>query len=281
LLLLQGALLLVPPVALIYTENRCLGAVFFVLVGGVWTLIALASIVIRFFGLKPKEEKFPAPNFGFTNQSGTIFAVFFGAAAVGVIGEQVVFASENLSLLTVDMVKLVASTSALYTLLMVLVERAHRSDRIAWTYQLETDLLLGDLSPESVARKIELRGLGLRVQDVMDRYIEDIDRRFVQLAAMIDQGAAEIESIKDVPKEYRAEREARYQAVMNPIVGFIDALRSDCGEFGSYLEKIRKSSGDNNKSALSVLVSNLMLRNKKYEENLNLATARVAILLGK
>lgn len=273
--LFEGALYLLPPLI----AWRFLGLGWSVITLGLFGLIffgfSVAAISSHLFNIDAVGEKFPKPDFGLTTRADILSDLFFGAAFALSILEQGRFAWEHQETFTMELAKQVALLSALYLLIVVTVQRKLQSNGIAWTYELETEVLLGSVSVEVAIRRIEHRGLGPRLQDVMDRFFDDLDRRFVELNTLFSECSQKLESVKDVPLQYGAERAARVQGATQMVSAHIAGLAHDCAEFGRYLEKLDQKNVGALKATLAPHLLSLKARHESYLERLQEAKAKL------
>ena len=256
------------------------GAAIFGLSGLVFVLIGLAAIGSPLFKLKTNPEKFPKPSFGETTRAEALTNLCFGIAFSLAILEQGMFAWEHRGVITIELAKQLTLVAVLYVLLLVTAWRKIRSDSIAWTYDRETELLLGTVSAEVAARRIEDRALGPRLQDVMDRFFEDMDSRFNEIDSLFDQCRSKLESVREVPPEYGAERASRIREATLALSAHIDALTSECNEFGSYLIELETESIGSRKAILAPHIARLKARHETYTERLGNAKAERKKLVG-
>lgn len=192
LVLLHGTSLLLPPLLSLIYVGKTLGSIILGLFGLVIVITSIMAIGSRLFYLRAKTEKFPKPDFEPTTRGEMIFVILSGVAFSMAVLEQIKFGWEHRGIMSVTFAKQLALLAALYLLALLIVIRKLRSNRIAWTYELETELLLGSITAEVAARRIEHRALGPRLQDVMDRFFDDLDCRVKILGSLFEIGRAHV-----------------------------------------------------------------------------------------
>ena len=157
--------------------------------------------------------------------------------------------------------------------------RRRQNESIAWTYDLETDLVLGAISPEVAIRRIENRRLGPRLQDLVDRFFDNLDERFGSLDTMLNECKEKVNAAKQVPEQYPAERAARMMEASEEVADQIKGLVAECEDFGSYLKTLEKESiGDRSVGLTPVLVS-LWARHESYTTRARAANSELERLL--
>jgi hypothetical protein len=278
LMLLLGTLLLLPPIFSLAFFGKSWGAAVLCLFGLTLVGMSITAIGSRLLNLEMNTEKFPKPDFVLTTRADTLNSVCLGIAFSLAILEQGMFAWEHRGAMSAELAKQLILLAVLYLLLLVTVLRKLHCNRIAWTYELETELLLGVVSTEVAARRIEHRGLGPRLQDVMDRFFDDMDLRISELDSLFDQCRSKLESVKEVPPEYSAERASRIREATLDVCAHIGALSSDCTEFGSYLKRLAEKSVVTWKAILAPHVACLNAKHEIYEERLDSAKAKLKML---
>lgn len=275
LMLLLGTLLLLPPTALALVAGMSWSSVICGFFGLAWVVFGVAAIVYRLLNLEANSEKFPKPAFGPTARSSVLFDLLSGIALSITLVAQGSLAWEHREVFTSDLAKQLILVAALYLLVVTAVQRRLQSDGIAWTYELETELLLGTVSAEIAVRRIEHRGLGPRLQDVMDRFFDDLDQRIGQLDLLFDQCRSKLESVREVPKEYGTERAARIQEATNALSAHVEGLANDSDEFGRYLKKLEARNIGARKAILSLHLASLRSRYEIYAGRIRGAKARL------
>jgi hypothetical protein len=271
LFLLQGLLLLLPPIFSFLIIGKSWGAFICGLIGFCFFLMGGLAVTSRLFGSKKENERFPKPDFVTANRTIFLLDVIFAVAFILAIFEQGKFAWENQGQFTSEIVKQSALVGAFYILLIITIRRQVQNKSIAWTYELETELLLGYVPPEVAVRRIEHRALGPRLQDVMDRFFDDMDGDFEKLSLLFEKSSEKIASVRDVPEQYQAERAARLKEATKELSDQIEKMISDFKDFGAYVKKLEKVSLASKNKLLAPHLESLKTRQKKYEINLESA----------
>ena len=183
--LLMGVLIFLPPVALWLLAGKSVGAVVLSLLGVMYIVSSVISILKPLFPVSQKMERFPKPEFGLTRRADVTRYLLFGALFVTAIIEQIAHFRGIQGGVSIEEVRPMVLLAALYLLVLITVFRKMKNNGIAWTYELETDIVLGVTPPEVAIRKIENRRLGPRLQDIVDRFFDDLDQRFAELDTML------------------------------------------------------------------------------------------------
>lgn len=265
LMLLISMLIFLPPAALWLLVGKSIGVIILSFLGLLSIIFSLSSILKPLFRQSQTMERFPKPEFGLTKRDDAIAELVMGALLIVPIIEQILYIRNMQSGVSVE-IKPTILLGVLYLLALITIARTHKNYSIAWTYELETDIVLGIISPEVAVRKIENRRLGHRLQDVVDRFFDDLDRRFSEVDSNLTECNEKINAAKEVPAHYPAERAARLNAASDGLADMIDALAADCSEFREYLEKLEQKSGKGRKAILEPILASLKVRHKLYEQ---------------
>ena len=266
LVLLQGLLLLIPPLMFIVVVGKTFGSIALCLMGVAFVGFSARSILRSAFSVPVKQEKFPKPDFGLTKRADVIGDLVFGAIFVVSIVEQGAFLQSAMSGLSADDAKQLVLMGALYLLVGFAVRRKLHSDSTAWTYELETEVVLEAVTPDVAIRRIEHRRLGPRLQDVMDRFFDDLDRRFAVLDTRVEDCRQKLLAAKEVPDQYPAERAARVKEATDSVSSDIESLVSDCGEFRTYLSRLEEKRKGGRMAVLAPVLTSLKSRHESYDE---------------
>lgn len=261
LVLLKGALLLAPPLGLGIVAGKSVGLFPVGLLGFVFVTVSILAIASALLSNKSTKERFPKPEFGLSRRANAIFELLFGLLLLISIGEQVAFAMTLKAGLSMEEVRQLVLVGVLYLLVLIVVERRLQNDSIAWTYEMETDLVIERVSPDVAIRRIENRRLGPRLQDVVDRFFDELDERFGALNSMLEECAKKIESARKVPAEYPAERTARLQEASAQVTEHISSIGSDLKEFREYLTKLEPKLRGNSR----LVFASLAAKHEMYE----------------
>lgn len=276
LVLLKGILILTPPVGLIVMTGKSLGAIALAFMGFSFVAVSITAILGPIFRVKSVREKFPKPVFGISRRAQVGFELLFGLLFLAAIAEQIAYLGKIHGGISMEEVRQMVLLAVLYLLIIITVGRRLQNDSIAWTYEMETDLVIGAVSPEVAVRRIENRRLGPRLQDVVDRFFDELDKRFDALSLMLEECSDKIASAKQVPEEYPAERASRVQEASAQVAKHIADLSADCKEFKIHLSKLELKLIGNSQLVLSSLAS----RHKSYEDRAREAKSKLDRLLG-
>lgn len=272
LYLVEGVWLLLPPALLFFVSGISAAAGFVALFGVVAIALSVEVIVYRLRSKGADSERFPEPRFRTTRRGDIISDLVFGAGFTYVVLNQFFIIGPQAISAPSTFTKTLALIGLLYLLVLVTIRRRRDSHSIAWTYELETDVLLGTVSPDAALRRIEHRALGPRLQDVVDRFFDELDKKF----SVFDQSSSECRdallAVKDIPEKYQAERAAHIEKASAASKSQMEILRSDIAAFSAYLEKLNKKKSD---PRLSPVLESLAARNIGYSERLRTARAHL------
>lgn len=267
LVLMEGLWLLVPPVLHIVITGKNFGAAFMGLFGAGIVLMSVSAIVMRVVGRRNDAERFPKPKFTVSPKSDVTSDVVIGGGFLLVSGVQV---SEMLSTASVpvDAVKVLALLVALYLLVLVAIRRRRGSHSIQWTYELETDILVDAVSPDVALRRIEHRALGSRLQDVMNKFFDELDKKLEDFDVALTKSVASLGGINAIPTEYPAERRARVDAATLEAKSLLDQMHSDIQDLSKYLETLGEKKSDDR---IATAMESLASRKKLYQDKVDSA----------
>jgi hypothetical protein len=263
LILLRSVLIFLPPFSLWLLAGKSVGAIVLSLFGLLMIIFSLISILKPLLPESQKSEKFPKPEFGLTKRADLVGDLLFTTLLLVAFIEQIAHIRGMQGGISIADAKAIVLLAVLYLLVLITVTRKQQNDSIAWTYELETEIVLGAISPEVAIRKIENRRLGPRLQDVVDRFFDDLDQRFAELDLKLTECTEKINAAKKVPEEYSAERAARITAASEGTANQINSLVADCKEFGEYLAKLDKKLGGGRKAVLGSLKTRHYLYNER------------------
>lgn len=276
LIVMEGTWILLPPLLFIILFDGDRGAAILAVYGFLIVFIGAAAIWSRLMSKSSIEERFPKPEFGQTARSETVGFLAVGASHMYVVATEVQ-ALWALPAPSVELLKSVMLIAALYLLILVAIRRHRSSQGIQWTYELETDLLIGSLSPEAALRRIEIRALGPKLEDVMNRFFEDLDAKFADFDAFMDESEKNAAaSLTDVPHNFKFERLGRIQEVVDAARQKIKDLTTDVGQFVEYLEKLVEKKSD---ARVRVAIQSLTAQGKAYNQRIRSSLERLETLV--
>lgn len=267
LVLMEGLWLLVPPALHIAITGKNFGAAFMGLFGAGIVLMSVSAIVLRVIGRRSETERFPKPRFAMSPKSDVTSDVVIGGGFLIVSGVQVSGMLSTASV-PVDAVKVLALLVALYLLVLVAIRRRRESHAIHWTYELETDILVDAVSPDVALRRIEHRALGSRLQDVMNKFFDELDRKLEAFDVALAKSVASLDGINTIPSEYPVERRARVDAATLQAKSLLDQMSLDIQEFSKYLETLDEKKSD---ARIATAMESLASRKKLYRDKVDSA----------
>lgn len=279
LVLVQAFLFLLPPAVLLFVAGPSFGILVLALIGLVFVGFGVAAVVRQIVPRPAKKDKFPKPDLGLTNQADAIGNLALCILFVVGLAEQGAFFRSVPGGVSAGQAKQLALLGTLYLLVWLVIERRLRSNNIAWTYELETELVLESVTPEVALRRIEHRRLGPRLQDIMDRFFDDLDVRSNALDSMLAECKGKVEAAKLVPEQYPEERTARIKRAAEPVSAQIDALVSDCSDFRVYLGKLEEKNVGARRRELAPLLASLKERHDSFDDRARTAKLELKRLL--
>jgi len=235
LLLCQGLLVTIPPAILAWQFSAGWDSVPLIILGAIYLCLALWVISVQIIDRPKDPQKLPQPYFKTGARASVLTSIVICAPLIVGLVKQWRYFSANITTLDASICKTLSLIAALYLLIMIIIDRRWMNSRTSWTYELETELLLDTVSPDVAARRIESRSLGPRLQDIMDRFFDDMDKRVKNLSDLLDECAPVFEEIRKIPVEYSVEREARYKDATKVYDENLANLTADLKEFAKYI----------------------------------------------
>lgn len=264
--LFECLLLLVPSALFLYRVEISVSVSFLGLFGVLLTVIVVTTI---FEKLSAKhfdhEKKFPEPRFGLTTKSDLKSDVILIGLLVWTIVDHAWRLYNQVDSISVESAKALALISAFYLLLLIATRRRLSSHANDWLYELETDVVLNVVSSDVALSRIENRALGPRLKDVMDKFLDDVERKFSGLASALEGCQRDLMTVCEVPVDYQAERAARIQAAAAESKLYIEKLSKDIDEFNEYVQKLAARNTKTPRQDLGALLESLKARGAIYE----------------
>lgn len=274
LVFIEGAWLALPPGLHFWVLGGSWSAVFVGFFGLAMMLAAVLAILREFMAPNNGSGKFPKPNFSLSKKADIAGDVLLGVGFVFVAGTQF-WALLSWQVEFSDVVKAIALLVVIYLLLVIAIRKGRTGYSIRWTYELETDVLVGAISPEDAARRIEYRSLGSRFQDVMKNFFDEFDKRFELFEEKIRDSREVLGEIVKVPSEFRAERSSRFEAATVEVRRLLEEMSSDMKELSDYLKTLERKKSD---LRVAAAIEDLGLRRDAYHRKFKSAESRLADL---
>ena len=259
-----GLLLFAPPALALHHFGADGSTVIMLVFGLTFVFIGVEGI---FNVLKPhskKQEKFPRPTFDSSARSRNATNVIMAAVFCAALGYQLFLVREKVSALMPEQIKAVLLLVTLYLLILIALDRKKKISDIDWTYEMETDLVLGFVTPDQALRRIEHRALGPRLREVMDNFFDELDKRFSSFDAALQACSKQISLAQEIPEDYKIERASRMKSASLEPSQIVEKIDSDVKEFSAYLEKLKEKKISNERPEGAFLLQSLVERNKKY-----------------
>ena len=273
-------LMMVIPAGLVAFTTPSSFSPWLMLLFGVAILIPTISSIKRHFVLQtPTLSRFPKPQFISTQRSTQIFAIGLTVFVLAMIVEQglrIYLKFSYFKQVDYEVVTLLVTT---YYLLLVLVDRKQKSHEIAWTYEVETALVLGAITPEIAIRRIEHQALGPKMQDVMDRFFDEVDKISSAIDLNFDQCRFELEKIYDIPADYETERSSRITNATALVEFQISELKAMSDEFSENLKEISKTPTAKAKPKLAEILPSLIARDILLRQRVRSTHERLRVMV--
>lgn len=236
--IINGTILILPVGFLIYF-TKDYTAVITGLVGFVFLTSGCAALVRLIRGDDLEGETLPEPSFGNNQRTNSIISICFISGLIFLIIHQSQIAIDLLLEPKIESTKVLAGIAVLYALILLAIQRRASGESIRWTYRLETELLLENITPEIAIRRIEHRALGPKLQDVMDRFFDGLDQKFDLFESLRDDCSRQLKEVSSVPKEYAAERNARIEAATQRCASTLVDLNAEHKKLSDYLSRLK------------------------------------------
>lgn len=236
--IVNGIVLLIP-VGFLITSHKDYTVLLIGVAGFIFFLSGCLALIRLIRGDDLESERFPEPSFGNSQRTNFFLSLFFMLAWIFSAAHQVQIAIDLLQKPIIDNAKTLAALAALYALLLLAIQRRGFSESKRWTYVLETELLLENVTPDVAIRRIEHRALGRKLQDVMDRFFDELDQKFTLLESSQDECLNRLKEASSVPKEYAAERNARVNSATENFNKILNSIANDCQELATYLDRLK------------------------------------------
>lgn len=243
LVFVEGAWLALPPVLHFIILGGSWGVVFMGIFPLAIMVMAVLDVLKVLTGIGGEVSKFPKPRFALSKRTYVANDVWVG------IGFVLVALSQFRVLIDwkfqpSDAVKAIALLVSIYLLLAISIRKARTGHSIQWTYELETDVLVGAISPEDALRKIEYRSLGSRLQDVMKSFFDEFDKKLEKFEEEFNHSPNVLSEIQKIPSEFKAERSSRFEAATVEIKGLLEDMSKDLKELTDYLKILEAKKSD-------------------------------------
>lgn len=210
---------------------------------GLWALAymvgSLESISSEMFMKSKEVKRFPKPEFSLSAKRNLVIGLGLSVIVISGIAQQLYAMRTQFLVLDVAALKVLALSVALYLLLFSAIDRKQKIHHIDWSYEMETDLVLGSITPEVAIRRIENRALGPRLQDIMDAFFDELDTALLDLDAALQTLSDEIPEINKIPIQYAAERSSRLETALKQPKNQLSFVDSAAKEFSIYVDKLK------------------------------------------
>lgn len=261
--ILQGLVVIVPP-ALLWAWYRDWTGIVTAIFGFISLVSGIAATARLIRGENPEGEQFPEPDFVANQRAQAVGAALLTIALAAVLAYQVMAIEQSLPKPPSESAKVLGAVAVFYVLCLLSLRRRKFGESTRWTYELETDLLLDAVSTDVALRRIEHRALGPRLQDIMDKFFDGLDKKLAEIERVRSECMAKLDEVAQVPKEYEAERDARAKAATAPMNDLLEAIDRDFKEFALYLKRLEEKLKAGAGSAFAAHVVGLRARHAAY-----------------
>lgn len=236
--IIQGCVYFVPGAVSIYVIGNSLA-------GWVLTILGIFVLGMAFNGIfqqvrrdSASNGRFPTPYFRISRRGNVVGELVFGIVLLLSVSTQVTELWHLVSASS-EQIKFCALIAALYLLCVIALQRTVSNYALDWTYELETDVVLGIQTPEAALRRIESKSLGPRFEEVMQQFFADLEGMLGQLEKELDLAGDRLAGIEEIPKKFPAERTARIDGALEHSAVLLRKLRSELDELESYMVRLR------------------------------------------
>lgn len=260
---LAALLLIIPPATYIWKVGSSFCSIFLLIVFILFLLFELTEYIGKFFEDSKGKTNFPKPRFSNSFQTDKWMGLTFSLLLTYSVLDQgvtIVRISESTDL---ALVKNVLLAIVAYWLVFLVLMRQHRNTVNSWTYQLETEIILGLVSSKSALRRIEHRSLGPRLSEVMNDFFDGLDEKLDRLSKAIEDFKNEAQSINSIPIEYQHERATRIKQNSASASNELDRLLLDHEEYVDYVNKMIERHRIL-RPKVSMTLQQINLRHKEY-----------------
>lgn len=276
-----SAVLTMPPVISFFYAGWSLGGFFLAALSLMFLVLGTGTFVEIIKKPSVNSGKFPEPYIGPSARSLLLTSLLILSLICIAFAEQIFLIRSKIPTVSLEFAKALVLLVALYLLVLTALERQRTNSGIDWTYELETELVLGSIAPEVALRRIEHRALGRRLQDVMDGFFDELDSNFVELDAALVTCSNQLEEAKKIPSEYTVERSSRTVEAGRIPEGLIKKIDLESSEFSKFLDKLKNKNKDEGRAEFEVLLRNLASRHSEYKERSKAARSRLDVLLSQ
>ncbi|WP_183007050.1 hypothetical protein [Achromobacter sp. UMC71] len=188
-----------------------------------------------------------------------IFIISFGVMIASELKNMI----PTLAVLPAEVSKSLCLVAVLYMVILAIIAKRQKNHSISWTYGLETDLLLKLTAPEDALKQIEYRRLGIRLQEVMNNFFNDLDETFEKFDYAVRLCAEQLNTASQVPSYDAEERAARSQRIASTAASLIAEAETELGKLIDYLDRLDiKHKLD--KRSIALVLRNIRKRQEEY-----------------
>lgn len=235
---ISGLVFLLAPAYSIFAIGFNFTAIYLALDGLMYLSFAAYQVLEKIRKEKPNLGKFPKPRLGPTTRGRVIFLLILSLGYVMAIGVQL-FGLREIFSMPLDVLRGGALIVVAYILVLALAVTSEYGYSTWWASELETEVFIGATSPEDAVQRIELRALGIKVEDVMSRYFGEIEKKLSDFESSFPGIEAKLGEVKDIPAEFSAERASRSSAITMESLTLMENVVNELKEFTAHITSLR------------------------------------------
>lgn len=273
--LVEGCLILTPVVLIFIISGFEFSVLLIGFFGVMITIVGIKAIFARVRNSQESNRNFPEPTFGITVKFDSISDLVFCGIFLFVAIAQMdaVIQATPIEMAHVRAFLLLA---AFYLLCMVAIRRRRNSHGIQWTYELETDVLVGSVSPEMAIRRIENRSLGPKFEDVINKFFDEFSKKLGSFGPVFEKFEDDVKKIFEIPIQFSAERESRMAVAKKDCERILEELKNYLEDFSKYLEKLNKKNSD---PRVSAVLQSMYAKRNSYQLEIAQLRSKFDLLL--
>lgn len=227
--------------------------------------VGVICLISRIFAGETKYEGLLEPSFVSTRRESATHTLFIVSCLLAALIDQASKLHGQFLSLSPDEARVVAQIVALHLLAIITITRLATSQEINWTYEMETDLVLGTISPDVAIKRIENKALGPRLQDVMNKFLEQLDEKLSSIDTQLSELKTQFQSIEATPREATIKRAKQIQEAIETPIKQIDSAEKDCEDLEKYLKKLAAKQSNTSRPGLSKILPSLDTQHAVYK----------------
>ena len=163
-----------------------------------------------------------------------------------------------------EYLSILSLTGTLYLLFLILISRGHKLQAANWTYELETQLLLNEITTDFAANRIEEQTLGRAFQPIKDGFFRDLDNKLIAFNQSIVNRVALVQEISTQLEVSHEERAIKLDEATSESKNILVELKRLCDELGTNLNELDNPRNANQRNHLNKLIPDIRNRYAGY-----------------